>query len=222
VRGVLQQVDRRSLIDFGCRIVAGPGSGAQQPATDFHAMTPRFPGADEDGLVPVATLRKAALALDATAFVRRYPLPGLLFLPPEDRDLHPSGEAGADAGSVASPVTVSLPSVESLRYVGRVAFLAKRPGTPLRHMVCLGRTATNDLVVSIRNISKFHGYFRGSGEAWVFVDHGSTTGTLLNDRPLEPHAQTAIRDGDRLRFGLELRALYLLPHSLYAQMRVSG
>jgi hypothetical protein len=112
-------------------------------------------------------------------------------------------------------LTIAGANLRPLRYLDRVAFLAKRPGNPFPHFVSLGRSANNDVVVALDSVSKLHGYFTHGAEGWAFTDHGSTNGSILNGRAVERMQRTSLADGDRLKIGAGVTLRFLVPESLY-------
>ncbi|MBT5230255.1 MAG: FHA domain-containing protein [Methylococcales bacterium] len=65
----------------------------------------------------------------------------------------------------------------------------------------VGRESSNDLVIPDLAISKLHSKIRlDSGQYWV-QDCGSTNGTSVNGKPLEPDEEIQIVDNDRGDFG---------------------
>lgn len=67
----------------------------------------------------------------------------------------------------------------------------------------IGRSPTNDLTISLRNVSRRHLMVSYSyvANAWYVTDLGSTSGTTLSGRMLVPHDPTPITPGDRLWLG---------------------
>ena len=89
--------------------------------------------------------------------------------------------------------------------------LEKREGSNVfLNMITLGRAQNNDLVLEGEGISKFHAYFTQVGEKWLLVDAGSSFGTFVNDRKLEPRSERAVLEpGARVRFGNTLVGKFL-------------
>jgi pSer/pThr/pTyr-binding forkhead associated (FHA) protein len=110
---------------------------------------------------------------------------------------------------------VSIKSVAILRYLGRVAFVAKRPGNLFGHLISVGRSATNDITLAVDSVSKVHGYFVREGDGWSFTDHSSTNGTTLEGQMLAPGNTYPLHDGVVLKLGVEAMLQYLSPESLY-------
>lgn len=169
--------------------------------------------ADSQGLVSLGLLHKRAAELTREEFVYAYPVPALLFAHQEQVD----GEA--ETVDLEEPrvqlLTLTIESAAILRYLNRVMFLAKRPGNPFPHLISIGRSAKNDLVVAVETVSKMHGYFVYEDEHWYFTDHGSTNGSRLNDQALEARRKMRLRDHDLLQLGSQVVLEVLGPEALY-------
>jgi hypothetical protein len=108
------------------------------------------------------------------------------------------------------------------RYQDRIAFIAKRDGNPFPNMISVGRALNNDIIVTLSTVSKLHGYFMSERDHWSFIDHGSKNGTKINDHPLQKNEKRRLADGDRIRLGLELLAVFYSPEALYGFLRRSS
>lgn len=70
------------------------------------------------------------------------------------------------------------------------------------HMITVGRTANNDLVVPDVSISKLHAIFTQSPRGFELADAGSKNGTWVAGVQLGPRGDPlAVRVGDRIRLG---------------------
>ena len=112
-------------------------------------------------------------------------------------------------------LTMSIKSKGILRYLNRVAFVAKRPGNPFAHLISIGRSMNNDVVIALETVSKVHGYFVRDDGNLSFSDHSSTNGSKLNGTPLEPGEKTTLADGDVLQLGIEVHLELHWPESLW-------
>lgn len=164
--------------------------------------------------VELAVLARAARSRSAEEFAAVYPAPGLLIELAGARQSS-GGEERPQDGHL---LTLTVRSVDFLPYLGRVGFLLKRPGNPFPRMISLGRTSSMDLVLEVRSISKFHGYFEESDGSWTYVDHDSTNGSWLNGQRLEGGERYVLATGDRLRFGLDVEAVFLPSGDLYRRV----
>jgi pSer/pThr/pTyr-binding forkhead associated (FHA) protein len=52
-----------------------------------------------------------------------------------------------------------------------------------------------------KGVSRKHAVIHRSGSDYTVEDMGSTNGTYINKRKIQPHAPQAIKPGDELRFG---------------------
>lgn len=184
-----------------------------------------MPGLDQEGFVAAPELRARALQLSPEAFVDAYPAPALLVLGrgPDDPATTTPRTATRKTATAFQIMTLGgaeTSSQESLRqYDGRVAFLLKRPGNPFPNMISIGRAASCDIVVALETVSKVHGYFLREPDGWAYTDYRSTNGTWVNDKRVEKGERRRIEDRDALRIGLDLRATFLAPSSLYERLR---
>lgn len=172
--------------------------------------------ADREGFVEFGYLAEKAAGLTAERFCEAFPVPGLLVVYRGDRP--DSGEFLNPNDSRVQLLTVSIKSAAILRYLNRIAFVAKKPGNPYAHLISIGRSASNDISISVDSVSKVHGYFVRENDDWVFTDHSSTNGSLLNDKKLEPGSKAVLRDRDLLQLGVEVMLEYLEPASLYRRV----
>lgn len=177
------------------------------------------PDADENGLVSMTVLQRRASAMTQEAFVEAYPVPGLLFIYRDDDPASSHPAASEPEDSRVQLLTLTIESAAILRYLNRVVFLSKKPGNPYPHIISIGRSAKNDLIIAVETVSKVHGYFAREDGGWSFTDHSSTNGSQINDEALEPGRKTPLNDGDILQLGLQVMLEYLEPESLYTRLR---
>ena len=79
----------------------------------------------------------------------------------------------------------------------------------------LGREADCEIAIGHGSVSRRHALFSKEGDAWFLTDLGSSNGTKLNDKPLEPGVKTKLpRDMAILDFG-GVRLTYNTPASLF-------
>jgi hypothetical protein len=181
-------------------------------------------GLDPEGFTTIERLRIYARRGEAE-FALMYPVPALVLevttdvlaraegVPDRERSYARTNPADPDDVEPAQPDDVA-------RYVGRVAFLTKRPGNPFPEMVTVGRALNNDITLVVGSVSKVHGYFRQEPGQWSFNDQRPTNGTFLNDQRLQPGQRVVLKDGDRLQLGPDMPCTFLLPASL--AQRLSG
>ncbi len=172
------------------------------------------PGADDHGFVAFEHIRDQATGKTREQFIDDFPAPALLAVfgggdPSLDEETVDPNDSGVQL------LTVTVKSTAILRYLGRLAFVAKRPGNPFAHLISVGRSASNDITVAVDSVSKVHGYFVREGGGWSFTDHGSTNGSTLAGTELAPGTKYPLNDGAVLQLGLETMLQYLSPASLY-------
>lgn len=185
------------------------------------SATPWYPpDADEQGFVTIHSLRRRARSMNVDAFVAAFPLPALV---PQlsDEDIMEAARREEDEDSGVHLLTAALPRAGFLRYLSRVAFLAKRPGNPFAHLIAVGRSNNNDLVLALDTVSKLHGTFVSDPKAWTYSDRHSTNGSWLGERRLEPGVAASLRDGDILRLGPNATVRFVLPGTLYEHVHAT-
>ena len=116
-------------------------------------------------------------------------------------------------------LTVSIKSTAILKYLGKAAFVTKRPGNPFAHLISVGRSARNDITIAVDSVSKVHGYFVPEGDRWCFTDHGSTNGSSLDGEELVSGRKYPLKDGQILQLGLEVMLEFLTPEGLYRKLK---
>lgn len=173
------------------------------------------PDADDHGFVPFELIKERANGRTREQFLELFPAPALVAIYAGGADPSATGNPLDPSDSGFQLLTVSIKSTAILRYLGRLAFVTKRPGNPFAHLISVGRSATNDIVVGVDSVSKVHGYFVREGDGWSFTDHGSTNGSTLAGKELEPSDKYPLHDGLVLQLGPEAMLQYLSPESLY-------
>ena len=175
------------------------------------------PDANTDGFVAVTRMQKQAAEMGLEAFVEAFPKPALRSIDPSDtstgiRKLLPAKDEGVQL------LTQMVDGVEGLRYLGKLAFVAKRPGNPYPHLISIGRSKTNDITVAVNSVSKVHGYFVFDEEGWKFTDHGSTNGSRIDKKKIEASQKAPLQDGAVLQLGSDTAFQFHMPESLYARL----
>ena len=70
----------------------------------------------------------------------------------------------------------------------------------------IGRAPDNAIMLSDVGVSSRHARLNWRGDTWHLTDLGSTNGTWIGARQLEPNAPAPLREGDTVRLGrLEFR-----------------
>jgi hypothetical protein len=168
--------------------------------------------ADEHGFVPFEYVQRRIISGGREQFLRDFPAPALLVVfrgsAPEQEHFDPN-QSGVQL------LTVSVKSAGVLRYLGRVAFVCKKPGNPFAHLVSVGRSASNDVTIAVESVSKVHGYLVLEDGRWCYTDHGSTNGTKINGKKVDKGQKVTLDDGDVIQLGLEVMLEFLTPDALY-------
>jgi pSer/pThr/pTyr-binding forkhead associated (FHA) protein len=141
--------------------------------------------------------------MEREAFIVRYPDPFLI----RGKD-----ESGADPRNEYCS-TLKLEVNQETKEV-RIAPLPPSPTDvvlPVRKTdknslagkILVGRTDTNDIVVSHMTVSKHHAFFRFDSDTKRFslTDTDSTNGTRLNSQIVPAKQSKLLRDGDQVAFG---------------------
>ena len=99
--------------------------------------------------------------------------------------------------------------------------LAKKPGSLWDH-ITVGRASTADIVVNDPATSSVHAHFAlGVDDHPVSVqDVGSSNGTFVNRKALQPHSLTPLTSGDCVRFGQSV--FYYVSYVVLADMVTAG
>jgi hypothetical protein len=84
-----------------------------------------------------------------------------------------------------------------------LALALRKVSDTFPHMITLGRTANNDLVLTDASISKLHAFFTHTSQGgFALADAGSKNGTWVAGVLLASRGEaTPVRLGDRIRFG---------------------
>jgi pSer/pThr/pTyr-binding forkhead associated (FHA) protein len=67
--------------------------------------------------------------------------------------------------------------------------------------VLVGRDPEGGIALSEPTVSWRHARLTAHGAAWTITDLGSTNGTRLNERPIEPNRATPIDPGAKVQLG---------------------
>ncbi len=67
--------------------------------------------------------------------------------------------------------------------------------------VTLGRDTENDIVIAVKQVSRFHAQLQCGQTGCTVMDLGSTNGTFINGAPIPPHTPQPLRLGDTLGVG---------------------
>ena len=92
--------------------------------------------------------------------------------------------------------------------------LAKKLGTPFVDLITLGRTDGNDIMLEDLSVSRFQAFFRRRHGRWFVCDAGSSNGTRVDGKKLEPRTEAEVVSRTPLRFGT-VKFLFHTSDSLY-------
>ena len=153
------------------------------------------------------------------AFTARHPYPFLLCnLTPADQTARSfktsfakDGQARPNVGSIrVTPTMLGKPEL-------RVAMLEKSTRNPYTDRIFVGRTPTNDIVVTHHSVSKSHAFFEClPGGQWHVTDNGSRNGTMVRGEAIAPNLRVRVFGETTIVFGyfpvvfIDSAALYAL------------
>jgi pSer/pThr/pTyr-binding forkhead associated (FHA) protein len=149
-------------------------------------------------LEPLALYRRKASELSPEAFRAFCPEPLLVFDPFDLTD---------DTGFRTMQV-----NADQARSVGfLVARVRKRrEANAFLLMITLGRAPNNDIELRANGVSKFHAYLRAEKGGFTLTDSGSSFGTRVQGRTLQPRVErTPLDTGDEVRLGDGVRAVFV-------------
>jgi hypothetical protein len=162
--------------------------------------TPQEPATSARGSgVPIKELRADARELSAADFEDRH---GSAFLLLTAADLSvPNGPATTEVKLLFD----DEPPAEKTASLSLLAYPVRRSGRSVGHLMTVGRTSNNDVVVPDLSISRFHAFLKPDDAGGFRIqDAGSTNGTTVNGASVP--AQGAgppvdLKSGDNLRLG---------------------
>ncbi|MDF1661489.1 MAG: FHA domain-containing protein [Planctomycetota bacterium] len=125
-------------------------------------------------------------------------------------------QSGSDAGFFTAVGTVNSPQQSVDPRDSAVFFVRKKSDALFTHMITVGRSANNDIVINHPRVSKFHAYFttKESKDDWHITDTGSTNGTYFGDTKLEAKVAHRLNEQD-LSFGEALSFRFIDNHQLF-------
>lgn len=175
-------------------------------------MTTRPPASRDHGTgIPVKTLRADVRDLAPEDFEDRHGSAFLLLTATELRPPRGPMSTHVELG------TIEEPAAERTATVSLLAYPLRRTERSVGHLVTLGRTGSNDVVIPDVSVSRFHAFLKpAAAGGFQIQDAGSTNGTTVNGRPVPPQGAGPpldLKAGDNLRLGqveltfLDARAL---------------
>lgn len=156
-----------------------------------------------------------ARRLDRDAFLDLHPTPVLIHCA-RSQSLAPRDEYGSTLRMRIDPDTKEFRVDRPPTPMDQVEKLAKSDRNSFASKILVGRTETNDLVVSHMTVSKHHAFFafdQTTGAASL-TDTGSTNGTQINGQELPARESRELTDGDQVAFG-DIEFVYYSPSGLY-------
>ena len=178
----------------------------------------RSDGAERGTGIAVGDLVHDARTLSREEFEDRY---GRAFLMIGGLDLVAPDGPGA---TVVDMMNSSDPDRPDTTFVPHVHPI-RRTGRSVGHLVSVGRTSNNDVVISDVSVSRFHAFLKeGLDDTLRIQDAGSTNGTRLNGRPVpvQGHGEPPdLKSGDRLRVG-HVELTFLEAELLIRLLRTPG
>jgi len=148
--------------------------------------------------IPIRSLREDARSLSTAEFEDRH---GSGFLLLSAADLHqPTGPMSTEVNIVG----IDAPA-ERTASLSLVAYSLRRTERSVGHLVTIGRTGNNDVVVNDISISRFHAFAKQGPEGKIYIqDANSTNGTGVNGIPVcsQGHGPASdLKSGDNVRLG---------------------
>jgi len=167
---------------------------------------------------PIVEYLKEASGLTSSLFQTKYKCPVLLWPQAGDwiEDTAFQFETFSSEYSDELPGEIS-PSTESQIYETLVIEIAKHASSAPVNMICLGRAANNDIVITNKTVSKLHTYFVAPAEedSYEIVDANSTNGTLVNNKRLVAYKNKSLVNRDNIQFGPSIQMVYLTSEGFY-------
>lgn len=136
-------------------------------------------------------------------------------LPPEDfEEKHGDGfllltaaELRASTGPASTDVQldgVPEPAAERTAVLSLVVYPLRRSGRSVGHLITIGRTANNDVVLPDVSVSRFHAFVKVEDGRFLLQDAGSTNGTTVNGSSVPAQGSgppVDLKAGDNVRVG---------------------
>jgi pSer/pThr/pTyr-binding forkhead associated (FHA) protein len=159
--------------------------------------------AEIDMIDNLNTYLQDARKLESEAFIQKHPN-AMLVQYSQEPSPDPRSEYRSTLRMRIDPRTKELKTYPtSPSPFDRVIELVKSDRNSFAQKILVGRTETNDIVISDLTVSKHHAFFRFDEQAlrMSLTDTGSTNGTLINGATLDPRQSRYLSDGDQVTFG---------------------
>ena len=129
--------------------------------------------------------------------------------------------AGAklDLGKTQADGVLQLPEVREVTKGSLVLVLKKRTRATVEGIV-LGRAPGHDYCLPASTVSRAHARFVSTPRGWTVTDLGSSNGTFVDGRRLEPHAPEVLVDGALVAFGADTQAKFFTTVALHGLLKL--
>jgi pSer/pThr/pTyr-binding forkhead associated (FHA) protein len=148
--------------------------------------------------VPLASFRADARDLSAADFEERHARAFLLLTAAELRE--PTGPAPTEVNLAAIDESTN----ECTAGLSLLAYPIRRGERSVGHLLTLGRTSNNDVVIPDLSVSRFHAFVKSSDGRFQIQDANSTNGSSVNNNsvPGQGHGPAVdLKSGDSVRLG---------------------
>jgi len=148
--------------------------------------------------VPLESFRADARELSAEDFEERHGSAFLLLTAAELRK--PSGPAPTEVNLAG----VDEPTNECTAGLSLLAYPVRRSERSAGHLLTVGRTSNNDVVIPDLSVSRFHAFVKQSEGRFQIQDARSANGTTVNSSsvPAQGHGPAVdLKSGDSVRLG---------------------
>jgi pSer/pThr/pTyr-binding forkhead associated (FHA) protein len=172
---------------------------AARPGTQVAAppAAPSTPSATQPPAAPPPAAPPSAPAAPAAPPPEATPTP-----PPPPAPTPPPATPGAAGRAAPGPTRmVARPSVPVARLTVVAGQDAGRSFELTASQMVAGRDPAEQIVLDDDTVSRRHARFARTGTAWTVTDLGSTNGSFVGGRRLDPGVETPLADGDRVRLG---------------------
>jgi pSer/pThr/pTyr-binding forkhead associated (FHA) protein len=171
---------------------------------------------DHGSGTPLAAFRRDARALSLEDFQDRHGNAFLMLTAAELR--RPDGPAMTEVNLAGFD---DMPS-ERTAGLSQLVYRLRRTGRSAGHLVTLGRTANNDVVVPDLSVSRFHAFAKEiDGGRITLQDAGSTNGTTVNSNSVPSQGNgppVELKAGDNVRLG-QVELTFMDGHAFAEHLR---
>jgi FHA domain len=166
------------------------------------------------GRQPLNAFAKSCAGLTKEQYEAAHPHPLLVQL--TERAM---GDGNPNASGFATIVPDAAPAI-SRKEANHVFEVAKRAGAnAFEHMITLGRTRNNDIVVEDLSVSKFHASFRKDASGGWAITDTSKNGIQVDGFKVPHEKATPIRSGARIQIAAAVAMVFWLPGDAFEQMQ---